>query len=144
MEHFHSLSTAGVLRGLHYQAPPVAGAKLVICASGRVADAVLDLRLGSDSYGYHLLVELDGAKADGIYVPRGLAHGFCVLSQSALMMYASTSRYDASADTGVLWSSAGIPWPVKEPLVSARDAGLPPLSAIRSPFVEGLDGAEPL
>jgi dTDP-4-dehydrorhamnose 3,5-epimerase len=133
-EHFHTFSRTGVLRGLHVQTPPAATGKLVTCLSGLVLDAALDLRRGSRSFGRHLLVELEGDAGAGIYLPPGVAHGFYVLAGPALLTYAMTSAYDPACDDGVLWSSAGIPWPDSGPLVSPRDAALPALADYPTPF----------
>jgi dTDP-4-dehydrorhamnose 3,5-epimerase len=133
-EHFHTWSHAGVLRGLHVQVPPAATGKLVTCLSGLVLDAALDLRRGSPSFRGHVLVELEGGAGAGIYLPAGVAHGFYVLSGPALLTYAMTTAYDPAHDDGVLWSSAGIPWPDTRPLVSPRDAALPSVAQFSTPF----------
>lgn len=133
-EEYYSTSVEGVLRGLHFQVPPRHHVKLVYCTQGTALDAVLDLRLGSPTFGKHALIELSAQRANCVYIPRGLAHGFCVASGTATLVYKVTTVYDPAADTGVLWSSAGIPWPVKDPIVSSRDAALPPLSNFLSPF----------
>jgi dTDP-4-dehydrorhamnose 3,5-epimerase len=133
-EHFHTWSHTGVLRGLHFQTPPAATGKLVTCLYGLVLDAALDLRHGSPSFGRHLLLELEGSAGTGVYLPSGVAHGFYVLSGPALLTYAMTSAYDLAHDDGVLWSSAGIPWPDSRPLVSLRDGALPPLADFSTPF----------
>jgi dTDP-4-dehydrorhamnose 3,5-epimerase len=124
-EEYYSVSGKGVLRGLHFQAPPHDHAKLVYCVSGSVLDAVLDMRTGSPSYGCHALLELSAEKANMLYIPKGLAHGFYTLSDKATMMYKVTTVYAPAADSGVLWSSAGIPWPDTSPLISERDSSFP-------------------
>lgn len=141
-EHFSTWSHTGVLRGLHFQTPPSASGKLVTCLQGRVLDAVLDLRRGSPLFGGHVLFELDGSVGAGVYLPAGVAHGFYVLSGPALLTYAMTVAYDPLRDDGVLWSSAGVSWPDCRPLVSSRDAALPPLSDFSTPFVLDDQAAE--
>lgn len=141
-EHFHTWSHTGVLRGLHLQTPPAASGKLVTCLQGRVLDAALDLRLGSPSFGAHVLLELDGSAGAGVYLPAGVAHGFYVHSGPALLTYAMTAAYDPACDAGVLWSSAGISWPDTRPLVSSRDAALPPLADFSTPFLLDDQAAE--
>ncbi|PKQ20011.1 MAG: dTDP-4-dehydrorhamnose 3,5-epimerase [Actinobacteria bacterium HGW-Actinobacteria-6] len=133
-EEFHSYSRAGVLRGLHFQRPPAAQGKLVFCEQGAIFDAVLDLRVGSPTYGTALSFELSGENGRGLYVPEGLAHGFCVLGDEALVAYKTTTEYSAEHDSGVHWDSAGIEWPVREPIVSGRDTLFAGLSDFSSPF----------
>ena len=131
LEEYHTLSGRGVLRGLHFQLPPRAVAKLVYCPWGEVLDAVVDLRSGSPAYGRHQLFDL---KDTALYLPRGLAHGFYVLSDSALMVYKVSDYYAPELDAGILWDSAGIPWPDEKPLISNRDAGFPDLKDFKTPF----------
>lgn len=135
-EQFYSHSAAGVLRGLHFQTPPHAHDKLVTCLQGRVWDVVLDLRLGSPTYGRHAVVELSAELGNELFIPAGLAHGFCTLQGTATLLYAVTTGYVPAADAGVRWDSAGIPWPLAEPLLSARDAALPLLADYPSPFLD--------
>lgn len=127
-EEYYSVSRKGVLRGLHFQIPPCDHAKLVYCTAGRVLDAVLDLRSGSPAYQRHALFELNAETAHMLYLPKGVAHGFYTLSDSATMMYKVSTVYAPACDTGILWNSAGIPWPDSHPTVSQRDGNLPALS----------------
>lgn len=127
VEQYYSVSRRGVLRGLHFQKPPAQHAKLVFCIQGKVLDAAVDLRPQSPSYGHHVLRQLSAERANMLYIPEGLAHGFYVLSESATLVYAVTSTYDPACDTGIHWNSAGIIWPDKHPAVSQRDEKLPPL-----------------
>ncbi|KAF0196333.1 MAG: dTDP-4-dehydrorhamnose 3 5-epimerase [Bacillota bacterium] len=133
-EEYYSCSWRGVLRGLHFQAPPHDHTKLVFCVLGEVLDAVVDLRVGSPTYGKFETFRLSAQKANMIYVPQGLAHGFYVLSESAILMYKVTTIHSPEHDTGILWSSAGIPWPCLNPIMSARDSMFPPLASFVSPF----------
>jgi len=133
-EEYYTVSRQHVLRGLHFQLPPQDHIKLVHCAEGMVLDAVLDLRIGSPTYGHHALVELTSKKANLLYIPRGVAHGFLAMSEHAVMLYKVTTSYSPQHDTGIHWNSAGIPWPVKEPIVSSRDKGFAHLRDFRSPF----------
>jgi len=135
VEEYYSVSRQGVLRGLHFQLPPHDHDKLVYCPAGRVLDAVLDLRVGSPAFGRHALFELSAEAANQIYIPAGAAHGFYTLSQEATLVYNVTTVYAPQHDAGLLWSSAGIDWPDQAPLISERDAALPPLSEFVSPFV---------
>lgn len=128
-EEYYSVSRKGVLRGMHFQLPPHDHCKLVYCSAGNVLDAVLDLRRDSPSYGRHFLTELNAEKANMLYIPKGFAHGFYTLSESATMMYKVSSVYAPSHDAGILWSSAGIAWPESNPIVSGRDGAFPELSS---------------
>ena len=142
-EEYYSVSHRGVLRGLHFQLPPHDHEKLVYCTSGTVLDAVVDLRNGSPAYGRHLLVELNAEQGNMLYLPRGLAHGFYVTSDSATMMYKVSSVYAHDHDSGILWNSAGIPWPDDAPELSARDTGFSSLESFSSPFYYRDDGRRP-
>jgi dTDP-4-dehydrorhamnose 3,5-epimerase len=133
-EQYYSSSRRGVLRGMHFQTPPHDHDKLVCCLEGEILDVALDLRRGSPTYGGHVIVELTGSNAYQLYIPKGMAHGFYVVSDDALMLYNVTTPYAPDHDTGVLWSSANIPWPDQAPLVSERDSQLPRFDAFVSPF----------
>ncbi|MES2741352.1 MAG: dTDP-4-dehydrorhamnose 3,5-epimerase [Pseudomonadota bacterium] len=133
-EEYYSVSRRGVLRGLHFQTPPMAHVKLVYCAQGAVLDAAVDLRAGSPTYGRHLLCELSADNGHMLYLAPGVAHGFYTLSEQALMVYKVTSTYSQPHDGGILWNSAGIAWPDAEPLLSVRDQHFTPLADFASPF----------
>lgn len=133
-EEYYSVSRQGVIRGLHFQVPPMEHAKLVYCVDGRVQDAVVDLRTGSPGEGRCAVVELSAEEGNMLYIPPGLAHGFCVLSASATLVYKVTSLYSPRHDKGILWDSAGIPWAVKNPVLSDRDRAHPRLADFESPF----------
>ena len=142
-EEFYSVSSHGVLRGLHFQLPPHEHDKLVYCTAGAVLDAALDLRLGSPSYGCHILLELSAEAGNMLYLPRGLAHGFCVQSDSATLVYKVSSIHAPEHDTGILWNSAGIPWPDHNPRLSRRDARFATLANFSSPFHYDGDRIQP-
>ena len=93
----------GTLRGLHFQVPPSEHVKLVSCVNGEIFDVVLDLRVGSPTFGEHQAFVLDGKSGDCLYVPKGLAHGFMVQSESAVTVYQTSTEYAPQHDTGVLW-----------------------------------------
>jgi dTDP-4-dehydrorhamnose 3,5-epimerase len=133
VEQYYSRSHAGVIRGLHFQSPPHEHAKLVYCISGTVLDAVLDLRAGSPTYGKSVMIELSSRKGNMMYVPRGLAHGFCALEES-VVVYNVTSAYASQYDAGLLWNSAGIHWPFESPILSDRDRSFPAFAALQTPF----------
>jgi len=124
----HSYSIKGTLRGLHYQFPHTQG-KLVLALSGEIYDVAVDIRNGSPTFGQWIGVYLSSGNGHQIYIPEGFAHGFCVTSESAIVLYKCTDFYYPQCDQGVLWSDPrlGIDWPVKEPLLSPKDANLPVL-----------------
>jgi len=133
-EEYYSISHQRVLRGLHFQKPPHDHVKLVYCVAGEVMDAVIDLRKGSPTFGQFQTFQLSAERANMVYIPQGLAHGFYVLSESAIVMYKVTTTYAPDFDSGVLWSSVGIPWPDRDPILSERDRSFVPLSEFTSPF----------
>lgn len=124
----HSRSSYGVLRGLHFQQAKPQG-KLVSVTLGEVFDVVVDLRTGSCTYGQWESVLLSGDNHKQLYVPPGFAHGFCVLSEVADYHYKCTDYYDAQDEYGLIWNDPelAIDWPLAEPLLSIKDAGLPTL-----------------
>jgi dTDP-4-dehydrorhamnose 3,5-epimerase len=133
----HSLSTRqGVVRGLHFQAPPAAQAKLLRVTAGAVWDVVVDLRRGSKTYGRWEGFELTAANKKMIFVPRGCAHGFCTLAPDTEVMYKVDHPYSREHDGGIRWDDPelAIPWPVDGPILSAKDRALPLLSDFHSPF----------
>ncbi len=129
----HSRSTRGVLRGMHFHVGDGV-AKLVRCARGRILDVAVDLRRGSPTYGRWEAVELDEETMRELYVPVGFAHGFCVLSDVADVLYKQTAYYDPAVERGIAWDDpdVGIEWPlpVEQLTVSERDAQAPRLSEI--------------
>lgn len=132
----HSRSTRGVLRGLHYQNPPQAQGKLVRVVRGEVFDVAVDLRRGSPTYKVWNSVVLSEESAEMFYIPPGFAHGFCVLSDVADFVYKVTAEYAPELDAGIRWDDPeiGIDWPVAEPIVSSKDAGLPLLAEAEIEF----------
>ena len=128
----HSRSTRGVVRGMHFHVG--AGvAKLVRCSRGRIVDVIVDLRRGSPAYAQWEALELDDEHLRELYVPVGFAHGFCVLSDVADVLYKQTAYYDPAVERGIAWNDPeiGIRWPAEiEPIVSARDAAAPTLSEL--------------
>jgi dTDP-4-dehydrorhamnose 3,5-epimerase len=129
----HSRSARGVVRGMHFQVGEGV-AKLVRCARGRIIDVAVDLRRGSPTYGRWDAVELDDQHMRELYVPVGFAHGFCVLSDVADVLYRQTAYYDPAVERGIAWDDpdVGIRWPLPagELTVSERDAAAPMLREI--------------
>ncbi|WP_198013085.1 dTDP-4-dehydrorhamnose 3,5-epimerase family protein [Citrifermentans bremense] len=133
-EEYYSVSHKRVLRGLHFQLPPHNHTKLVYCVSGVVLDAVVDLREGSPRYGQFALFNLDATKANMIYIPKGCAHGFYTLSDSATIVYKVSTVYSPDHDAGILWNSVSPIWPDPDPILSQRDRAFPPFASFVSPF----------
>jgi dTDP-4-dehydrorhamnose 3,5-epimerase len=129
----HSRSTHGVVRGMHFHIGPGV-AKLVRCARGRILDVLVDLRHGSPTYGEWEGFELDDCTLHELYVPVGFAHGFCVLSEVADVLYKQSAYYDTAVERGIAWDDpdVGIDWPLprEELSVSARDAAAPRLAEL--------------
>ncbi len=126
-----SFSTKGILRGLHFQYPHAQG-KLVQVLSGKVFDAAVDIRAGSPDFGHWFGETLSAENHKQMYIPPGFAHGFCVLSDTALFSYKCTDYYSQATEGGIIWNDPdiGIAWPVTAPQVSKKDAGFTPLKNI--------------
>lgn len=137
-----SRSVRGVMRGLHFQAPPYAQAKLVRCVSGRVLDVAVDIRRGSPTFGRHVAVELSEDNGLQLFIPRGFAHGFAVLSDVAVFQYKCDNYYYPEAEGGIsiLDTSLGIDWkiPAGEVVLSENDTRHPLFKDFKSPFDYGL------
>ncbi|WP_075591507.1 dTDP-4-dehydrorhamnose 3,5-epimerase [Labilibacter marinus] len=133
-----SLSNQGVLRGLHFQRPPYTQAKIVRCIIGKVLDVAVDLRKDSPTYGKHVSVELSGENKKQFFVPRGFAHGFVVLSKSAIFSYKVDNWYAPEHDSGIAWddSELGIDWKIdlQSIFLSEKDKELKKLSETEIPF----------
>ena len=133
-----SKSSKGVLRGLHFQKPPFNQAKLVRCIEGRVLDVAVDIRKGSPTYGKHVAIELSGENKKQVYVPRGFAHGFSVLSKTAVFAYKVDNSYAPESDSGIRYDDTelGIDWglPQEEIQLSEKDKDLPSFKDLDSPF----------
>ena len=128
----HSSSAKGVLRGLHYQKEPMAQGKLIRCVQGAVFDVAVDIRRASPSFGRWISAELNAENRLMLYVPPGFAHGFMVLSEMAEIQYKCTREYSPQDERGIIWSDPdiGIPWPLSDPVLSAKDKLLPGLKDI--------------
>lgn len=140
----HSRSLRGVLRGLHYQKKPKAQAKLIMVLKGEVFDVAVDIRKGSPYFGRWVGIMLSEQKKQVIYIPAGFAHGFCVLSDEAQLVYKASHEFDPDLDRGIIWNdcSIGISWPIESPIVSLKDSKLPPLKEADNNLVyqEGIFG----
>ena len=133
-----SKSSKGVLRGLHFKKPPFHQAKLLRCVEGSVLDVAVDLRKEPPTYGKHITVELSGENKKQLFVPRGFAHGFSVLSKTAIFAYKVDNDYAPEYDAGIRWddTNLNINWGLEknEVLVSEKDKALPFLSEFETPF----------
>ena len=133
-----SKSSHGVMRGLHFQNPPYAQSKLVRCVRGKVLDVAVDIRKGSPTYGQHVAVELSEENHLQFFIPRGFAHGFSVLSDTAVFQYKCDNFYAPQSDDGIniLDKSLGIDWriPVNEAILSEKDTKHTLLKDFESPF----------
>ena len=125
-----SRSVRGTLRGLHAQRRKPQG-KLVRAVRGEIFDVAVDIRPRSPTFGKWVGARLSEENFRQLFVPPGFAHGFCVLSEVADVEYKCTEVYDRADEIGARWDSAGIDWPVQDPLLSPRDAALPPLPELR-------------
>lgn len=133
-----SMSSYGVMRGLHFQRPPFTQAKLVRCVRGAVLDVAVDIRKGSPTYGQHVCCELTEENHRQFFVPHGFAHGFAVLSETAVFQYKCDNFYAPQADGGIsiLDDSLGIDWriPTDSAILSEKDTKHPLLKDFDSPF----------
>jgi dTDP-4-dehydrorhamnose 3,5-epimerase len=135
----HSMSQAvGTLRGIHFQAPPRAQAKLVRCVRGAIRDYAVDLRRGSPSYGQYVEAELSAANGDQLYVPVGFGHAFVTLEPDTEVIYKVSDVYAPETEGGIAWNdpTVAIDWPLPAggPTLSGKDQVLPTLAAFDSPF----------
>lgn len=131
----HSRSTKGTIRALHFQISP-GQPKLVRCARGSVFDVVVDLRRSSPTFKRSYCIDLSDENHLQLYIPVGLAHGFCVTSDVADFVYRCGSYYDPATERGIAWDDPelAIPWPVERPVLSARDRANPTLAEYPGPW----------
>jgi dTDP-4-dehydrorhamnose 3,5-epimerase len=133
-ESFYSRSKRHVIRGMHFQVPPHDYAKLVFVTDGEIVDVILDIRQGMSTYGKFISVGLSADNARQVYVPRGFAHGFAVVSHSATVVYLQTAAHAPEHDGGIKWNSFGMNWGIEDPIVSPRDEAFSSLDEFDSPF----------
>ena len=133
-----SMSSYGVMRGLHFQCPPYTQSKLVRCVRGAVLDVAVDIRKGSPTYGQHVAIELSEQNHLQFFIPQGFAHGFSVLTETAVFQYKCDQFYNPQADDGIsiLDQSLGIDWriPTDKAILSEKDTKHPFLKDFNSPF----------
>ena len=133
-EEYYSVSKKSVLRGLHFQLPPHDHVKCVSCISGKIFDVVVDLRKKSPTYKQHFSIILDAEIGNMLYIPKGFAHGFYVLSNEAIFLNRTTVVFKPESDTGIKWNSCGIEWPNMNPILSDKDQSMIPLEEFKTPF----------
>ncbi len=129
-------SSGGVLRGLHYQLPPAAQGKLVGVVQGRIFDVAVDIRQGGPTFGHWVGRELDAEEGEMLWIPPGFAHGYCVLSETADVLYKVTGYYEPTLSRGIRWNDElmAIRWPLVAPNISDIDLNQPALEECENPF----------
>lgn len=133
-ESYYSINKKNVIRGMHFQIPPVDHTKLVYVTSGKILDVVLDIRKNSATFGKYFSVELSADVAKAVYISKGFAHGFLSLEDNTCVHYMQTSCYDQERDCGIKYDSFGYDWGVKEPILSVRDLQHYGFNDFDSPF----------
>jgi len=133
-EEYYSVSSARVIRGLHFQVPPKEHVKLVSCLQGEILDVVYDLRANSKSSGKVFSLPLSSEKGNMLYVPEGLAHGFYTVSEKATFLSMNSRKFASECDRGIRWDSIPFEWPDKNPVVSEKDTNMVSLDAFDNPF----------
>ena len=133
-ESFFSISKKNVIRGMHFQIPPDEHAKLVYVISGCILDVVLDIRKGSPTYGSTFSIELGASKRQGVYIGKGLAHGFLSIEDNSVVHYQTTTPYSARNESGILFDSFSFDWKVKDPVLSIRDLQFDKFENYQTPF----------
>lgn len=134
-ESFYSTNQKGVIRGMHFQHPLYDHAKIVYCTSGKLLDVILDIRIGSPTYGQAAQVELSATNYKAVYLPKGVAHGFAVLEDNTCMVYLTSTVHAPNADDGIRIDSFGFDWPIAHPIRSERDQAFEGLETFQSPFI---------
>ena len=132
-----SKSYKGVVRGLHFQRPPFEQTKLVRCVSGKILDVAVDLRINSKTYGKSFSIELSSENNKQLFIPKGFAHGFQVLSETAIVNYKVDNFYNSKSDSGIIWNDKdlSIDWNLDiKPLLSEKDLKLDLFKNLKSPF----------
>lgn len=133
-EGFYSISKKNVIRGMHFQTPPMDHAKLVSCPSGAILDVVVDIRKDSPTYGKFVSIELTPENGKAIYIPSGCAHGFLSLKENSVTAYLQSTVRSEKHEGGLRFDSFGMDWKVSSPITSARDLSFPTLADFISTF----------
>lgn len=133
-ESYFSISNKNVIRGMHFQIPPDDQNKFVTLIKGRIIDVVVDLRKESKSFGDYFAIELSEKNRQGIYIGKGMAHGFISLENDSILEYHTTTVYSEKNDKGIHYRSFGFNWGVDTPIISERDMNFPSFKSFNSPF----------
>lgn len=132
-ESYYSTSSQNVIRGMHFQTPPYDHQKLVYVTHGEILDIILDLRKTSPTYGKSASLRLK-QYGSSVFIPKGCAHGFLTISQSATVVYNVSTVYEPKADQGILWNSFGFDWGLIEPIMSIRDSNFESFQNFKTQF----------
>jgi dTDP-4-dehydrorhamnose 3,5-epimerase len=132
-EIYYSISHNNVIRGMHFQRPPMDHAKLIYLTSGKITDVLLDLRKSSKTYKNHIAIDLS-AYENTLFIPAGIAHGFLSNENGTTVVYNQSSVYSQDHDDGILWNSFGYDWGTNEPILSDRDRSFIEFNDFNSPF----------
>lgn len=127
----------GIIRGFHFQRPPYCQAKTLYCVKGSIFDVIIDLRVGSPTYGKTENFELGEDKHNILYLPQGVANCYLITMDNTIISYNLTSTYMPEYDGGIKWDSVGVDFPITNPMISEKDANLPAFRDFNSPFVYG-------
>jgi dTDP-4-dehydrorhamnose 3,5-epimerase/CDP-3, 6-dideoxy-D-glycero-D-glycero-4-hexulose-5-epimerase len=127
-EIYYSVNKRHVIRGMHFQIPPMEHSKIVYVSSGRILDVCLDLRIRSNSFNKFFSIELSANDASFLYIPKGIAHGFASFEDNTIVNYIQNSCYSPKHDLGIKYDSFGFDWPIKNPIVSNRDLSFPSMA----------------
>ena len=133
-ESFFSISNKNVIRGMHFQIPPDDHTKLVYLINGKIIDVVLDIRKNSMTYGQYFIIELSSNKRQGLYIGKGLAHGFISVVENSIVSYHTTKVHSVLNEKGILYNSFGFDWGIIHPIISERDSLFPSFDNFNSPF----------
>ena len=136
-ESFYSTSKKNVIRGMHFQIPPHDHVKVVHVTKGSISDVILDIRVGSPTYGKFVIQELSAENGYIVYIPQGCAHGFLSLEDDSCVNYLHSTPYAAECDTGIRYNSFGLDWGISDPIISKRDQNLVEFEIFDSPFIFG-------
>lgn len=132
-EIFYTKSKKNTVRGMHFQSPPFEQNKIVHVVKGEIIDVLLDIRLGSDTYGKYFVYNIKEGE-ESLYVPKGFAHGFTSKSENTVVLYLVDSEYNKEHDIGIKYNSFGYDWEVKDPIISDRDQYHQKFEDYKSPF----------
>ena len=133
-ESYYSVSHKNVIRGMHFQTPPFDHTKLVYVNQGTILDVILDLRKTSPTYGHSASFDLNAQNGQALYIPKGMAHGFCAKEDNTIVNYLQTSVYSKDNDSGILFNSFNFDWQIDHPIVSERDLSFISFQQFKSPF----------